>query len=245
MRLYILRKYGALFILIGVFILARILTTGFFNMFNLSIILTMSSILGFLALGETLVIFTRGFDLSVGNVASMSTVIITAIMLHSHENLHPSLVIISAILVALMGGALIGTINGLAVVFMKIPPFIATMGGMWIAYGVAFLILRGVPTKLQITSIKILGSGKIFFFTIPFLTLIIVMGILYFLLKNTSLGVRIYSSGGNDYAAYLSGIKVGRVRLLVCCCGAWWSVSLRWCGEYMGSPCRCNNLADP
>ncbi len=213
--LYTLRKFSPLLILAGVLVLARILTMGFFNSFNLSVILTMSAILGFLALGETLVIFTRGFDLSVGNVASMSTVVIAAITLRFQGAMPDGLLTVIAVLVALAAGMGVGLVNGIAVVLMKIPPFIATMGGMWIAYGVAFLILRGVPTRLAADSFKVLGSGRVLFFPVAFLTLVAILAILYFFIKRTSIGARIYASGGNDYAAYLSGINVGKVRLVV------------------------------
>lgn len=214
MILEILRKYSGFFVLAIVLILARLFTTGFFNSYNIAIILTMSAILGFLALGETLVIFTRGFDLSVGNVASMSTVLIAAVMLHLHESLPPGLVIAIAIAAAMVGGALIGAINGLAVTYMKVPPFIATMGGMWIAYGFAFLILRGVPTKLYVASFKILGKSKILFLPIPFFTLLVFIFIVYLIFKHTALGPKVYASGGNTYAAYLSGIKTNKVRFM-------------------------------
>jgi len=175
----------------------------------------MSAILGFLALGETLVIFTRGFDLSVGNVASMSSVIIAASMLYLHKAVPPGLVIIVAVLLALGAGALIGGMNGFAVTYMKIPPFIATIGGMWIAYGIAFFILRGVPTGLKITSFKIVGRGQLFYVPIPFATLVVVMIIFYIILRKTPLGVHIYATGGNPYAVHLSGINTKRVKMII------------------------------
>ncbi len=215
MNLYVLRKYSPLIVLAGVLLLARVLTTGFFNTFNLSVILTMSAVLGFLALGETMVIFTRGFDLSVGNVASMSTVIVAAVMLRLQGTMPDMAVTLIAVLLALAAGIGVGALNGIAVVRMRIPPFIATMGGMWIATGLAFLILRGVPTRLAVSSFKVLGSGRVLFFSVPFLTLVAVMLVLYFFIRRTTIGARVYAAGGNDYAAHLSGINVGRVRLLI------------------------------
>jgi ribose/xylose/arabinose/galactoside ABC-type transport system permease subunit len=215
MNWYVLRKFSPLIILAAVLILARILTTGFFNIFNLSVILTMTSILGFLALGETMVIFTRGFDLSVGNVASMSTVIVAAVMKVFQGAMPDGIVMVLAALLALAAGAVVGLINGAAVVGMKIPPFIATMGGMWIATGVAFLILRGVPTRLTLEPFTILGSGGVWFFPIVFIVLVGVTLVLQFFMSRTAIGARVYSAGGNDYAAHLSGISVSKVRLLV------------------------------
>ncbi len=215
MNRYVLRKWSPLIILVCVLVLAFVLTTNFFNFYNLSVILTMSSVLGFLALGETIVIFTRGFDLSVGNVASMSTVIVAAVMVRLQGTMPDIAVTLIAVLLALAGGLIIGLINGLSVVVMKIPPFIATIGGMWIATGVAFLILRGVPTRLAMDGFRAIGSQRILFFSVPFLALILVMLVVHFFISRTSIGTRIYASGGNDYAAHLSGISVRKVRMIV------------------------------
>lgn len=215
MNRYVLRTWSPLIILACVLVLAFVLTTNFFNIFNLSVILTMSAVLGFLALGETLVIFTRGFDLSVGNVASMSTVIVAAVMVRLQGTMPDIAVTLIAVLLALAGGLVIGLINGLSVVVMKIPPFIATMGGMWIATGVAFLILRGVPTRLVMGGFRAIGSQRVLFFSVPFLALILVMLVVHFFISRTSIGTRIYASGGNDYAAHLSGISVRKVRMIV------------------------------
>jgi ribose/xylose/arabinose/galactoside ABC-type transport system permease subunit len=86
------------------------------------------------------------------------------------------------------------------------------MGGMKIAYGIAFLILKGVPTKLHIAAFKLLGKEKILYLPIPFFTLLVFLLIVYLIFSRTSIGPRVYASGGNTYAAYLSGIKTEKVR---------------------------------
>ena len=204
MSMYLFRKYSPLIILVCVFLLARIVASDFFNSYNLSVIFTMTAVLGFLALAETIVIFTRGFDLSVGSVASLSTVIVAAVMLRLHGTMPDLAVTIIAVLISLVAGLVMGSINGFTVVVLKIPPFIGTLGGMWIATGFAFLILRGVPTGLAVSSFKVLGNARVLFFSVSFLILVAVMLTVHFFIRRTSIGVRVYAAGGNDYAAYLS-----------------------------------------
>lgn len=198
----------------GVFLLLLAFTTpDFFNAFNLRSTVTFASILGFLVIGETLVILTRGIDLSVGSIASLSTVITAALMKFYGKELNYEVIFFLCFALSTLAGLGIGTINGLFVSYLNVPPFISTLSGLLIGSGFAYFILRGVPTTLAIASFRNITRGRILFMPIPFLVLLAVSILFWYLLTRTSWGRYIYAVGGNEYASFLSGIDTKKVVL--------------------------------
>ncbi len=198
------------------FLLLLALTTPeFFNTFNLRSTVTFSSILGFLVLGETIVIITKGIDLSVGSIASLSTVITAALMKFYGKELNNVLIFALCFAISILAGLGIGTINGFFVSYCKVPPFISTLAGLLIGSGFAFFILRGVPTPLAISSFRTIARGNFLIFPIPipFFSLLIFGITFWYLLSRTSWGKYLYAVGGNEYASFLSGIDTKRIML--------------------------------
>lgn len=207
-------------ILLSIYIiLALLLITfidGFYNIFNIASILGLGSIIGFLVIGEALIILTGGIDLSVGNVASFSSVVLAWTMLTCKDQLASPLVIALSVFMAILSGACIGFINGISVTKLRIPPLIATLGGMWIAGGLAEYIFSGVPTRLAIRSFKVVGRLKILgLFPLPFLVFFVIALILSVILEKMKIGRYVYAVGGSKEAAYLSGVKTDKV-LITC-----------------------------
>ena len=207
-------------ILLSIYIiLALLLITfidGFYNIFNIASILGLGSIIGFLVIGEALIVLTGGIDLSVGNVASFSSVVLAWTMLTFKNQLPVPLVITLSVILAMFSGLCVGFINGIAVTKLKIPPLIATLGGMWIAGGFAEYIFSGVPTRLAIRSFKVVGRLKVFsVFPLPFLVFFSVSMILFVILEKMKSGRYVYAVGGSKEAAYLSGVKTDKV-LITC-----------------------------
>jgi len=189
-----------------------IFAEGFFNAFNIASILGLSSIMGFMVIGEALVIITGGIDLSVGNVASFSSVVCAWTMLSFYEKFPPLIVVILTIIFGIMSGVFVGFINGFSVARLKITPLIATLGGYWIAVGLAEYIFSGVPTPLAIASFSNLGRFKILkIFPLPFLFFILCAILVSVILEKVRMGRYVYAVGGARDAAYLSGIKTERV----------------------------------
>ena len=109
-------------------------------------------------------------------------------------------------------GALLGLTNGLLITRVKVPPFIATLGMMGIARGLALIFSQGIPIYGLDSRFKYIGQGKLFdVIPVPTLIVIAVYAIFYVVLNYTRFGRFIYSIGSNSEAARLSGINVAFV----------------------------------
>ncbi|UCF98184.1 MAG: ABC transporter permease [Spirochaetaceae bacterium] len=193
-----------------------IFTDGFFNRFNIASILGLGSIMGFMVLGETMVVLTGGIDLSVGNIASFASVMTAWTMITFQNKLPDPVVLVLTVLIGLACGAAVGLINGFAVTRMDIPPLIATLGGFWIAVGFAEFVFSGVPTPLKIQSFRFLGRFKLFgMFPLVFLVFLAFTIVVAVVLTRLRAGRYVYAVGGSREAAYLSGIKTKRVLMFV------------------------------
>jgi ribose transport system permease protein len=176
----------------------------------------LGSIIGFLVLGESIIILLAGLDLSVGAVASFSSVVLAYSMIIFGNSMSVSLVIAFSVVLAILSGAAIGLINGLSVTKLNIPPIIATLGGMWIAMGLAEYIFSGVPTKLEVSSFKLIGRFKVLgVFPLPFLMFMVFAIVSSIILEKTRVGRYVYAVGGSKEAAFLSGLKTDRI-LITC-----------------------------
>ncbi len=120
---------------------------------NLLTVCLQTSIIVMIAIGQTYVIITAGIDLSIGSNIALSG-ITTSMALMS------GLPIPAAIVIGLFSGTLVGLLNGMIVVYGKLPPFIVTLGTMSIVRGVALVLTGGIPISGLPKSFKYIGSGK-------------------------------------------------------------------------------------
>lgn len=178
-------------------------TTGrnFFSPGNISSILTGTSVLGFIAIGQTLVILVGSLDLSVPYVASLASLIAAGVMANSSANILPG------VLLALGAAAVIGLANGLIVAGLKVHGFIATLGMGLIISGYLATNFKGSfgQTPFAFRLVGATGLGPV-----PISTLIMlgcaVLAML--LLHRTRTGHHIYAVGGDLNVARMSGIRV-------------------------------------
>jgi ribose transport system permease protein len=203
-----LRALGMLPILVLLCIGFSVLTENFASWQNLSIIAQQASINMVLAAGMTFVILTGGIDLSVGSILSISAVVA---MLMS---LVPQLGMLS-VPAALLCGLLFGIVNGALVAFMKLPPFIVTLGTLTAVRGLARLVGNDGTIYNPDIGFAFIGNAQVL--GVPWLVIIAfaVVAVSWFVLRRTVLGLQIYAVGGNAEAARLSGIKVWVVLLFV------------------------------
>ena len=205
----VLREYDLVFLFIFLLVILAVNNPEmFFNPRNLSSILRLSTIVGIVTIGEGLVLLTKGVDLSVGAVIGLVS-ILTAVILQSHG-------IIIAVIITLSISALIGLINGLLVVKGQIPAIITTLGMMWFVRGIAGAITNGRLVRItndHFTNLSRLSFGNI----VPyfFLVLLILGGVGIFITSKFSIGKHIYAIGGNEQAAFYSGIDVSKVKIIV------------------------------
>lgn len=211
-----IREYMLIFVLCGILVIISIFYRSFFNIFNIASILGMGAMIGFLVLGESIVILSGGFDLSVGNVASFSSVILAWSMMFFSARTNIIMTIVLSVLFAILAGCIIGLINGFAVSKMKIQPLIATLGGMWIAGGLSEFVFSGVPKTLVVENFKIIGREKLFDF-LPIATIVFIIFVLvaYFILTKRKEGRYLFAIGGSREAAFLSGISVDRILIYI------------------------------
>lgn len=196
--------------LIVLFIFLSFASPAFLTVDNLFNVGTQTAVVALIAIGQTLVIITKGIDLSVGSVAALTGVL--GVMIMADLGLPPLLAIFGGILV----GAGAGFVNGFLVSIANLNPFIATLGMLSVARGLVLLITGATAVFGVPDSFRLLGQGTIFFgFPIPVLVLIIVAIIGHFVLTRTRLGRYAYAIGSNKEAARLSGIRVGLFLIFV------------------------------
>ena len=207
-------KQRKLLLVIAVMVLIGAGMNGaFLSTYNVNALLIDVSIIGCLALAEMLVMITGGIDISIGYIASVSSVM-TAFMMLKLEALPAGLNLVLSILSAVIVCALLGALNGIGVVYLKLPPLVSTLCGMWIARGVAFYALNGVATPYVVEDITMLarrGLGPI-----PFSLLLLIAILIYlnYSMRHKETGRNIYAVGGNEYAANISGVNVRRTKML-------------------------------
>lgn len=197
-------------VVVGVF---SALSPVFRSMDNLLNILTDYSHIGLLAVGMTFPILLRGIDLSVGSTMGLAGMVAFDLLLVLRL---PGAVAIPAVLLV---GVLAGAVNSLLVVVLRLNPFIATLATMVAFRGLTYAISgrqldRGLST-VPIQDLTYLGiDGSIGSVPLVFVYLLAFAILAHVLLTRTRLGRDIYAVGGNERAAHLAGIKVGRVTLL-------------------------------
>jgi ribose transport system permease protein len=204
----IIRTVGMLPILILLCIGFQLMSGRFFSGQNLSIVTQQASINTVLACGMTAVILTGGIDLSVGSILAASAMVAVI------GSLIPDAGWLG-IPMALAIGLLFGLINGGLVAFVRLPPFISTLGSLTAVRGIARLLGGDTTVFNSHLSFAFIGNGSVA--GIPWLVIIAFISVIasWIILRRTVLGVHIYATGGNENAARLSGIKVWFVFLFV------------------------------
>jgi ribose transport system permease protein len=176
------------------------------NVFN---VLRSSSYLVILAVGQMLVLIVGGFDLSVGAVVALTSVSSALVMAGLRTDLagQQSLIIVLGVLAGLGCGLAVGLVNGLCVAYLRVSPFMVTLGTASIATGIALLLTNGIPVYgMPVGYVD--GFGRALWLNLPsavYLAIAIVAAI--WVLQNfTRMGRYIFAVGGNLQAAIVSGV---------------------------------------
>ncbi len=203
-----LRAGPALILLLLIMVIAS-QTDIFLTVNNLGNVLAQTAVIATLALGQLLVILTRGIDLSVGSILALSTV--TGALIFESITAGPVV-----ILVMLVTGALIGLVNGLVFVKAKLPhPFITTLAMLSIARGAALVLTDGQPKQGMPDLVRTIGGGSVGAF--PYSAFVVAGATLLtmLLLYRLTWGRWVYAVGGDPEAARRVGIPVDRVLISV------------------------------
>ena len=201
-----MRQAGVASGCVGLFITFSILTPDFRTASNLLEIMLQSSINAIIAIGMTLVVMTKGIDLSVGSVVGLSSMVAASQM--------PAGVGVAVVL-GITVGLVCGTLNGIVIAKLKLPDFIVTLGTMSIYRGAALIYNNGQPFYDISNTFRSIFAGDLFGAPTPVVYTIVIAVIAFFVVRFTTLGEHVIAVGGNEEAAQLSGIAVDRVKIAV------------------------------
>jgi fructose transport system permease protein len=179
---------------------------------NLSLVLQQVMVVGVLAIGQSLIILTAGIDLSCGMVMALGGMVMTKFAVN--YGINPYLAIVGGLAVTTGFGLL----NGLLVTRIKLPPFIVTLGTLNIAFAITQIysnaqVVQNLPGEMTaLGNTFSLGSTEVSLGTV---TMIVLYGLAWFVLRETAPGRHLYAVGNNPEAARLTGIRVDRVLVAV------------------------------
>lgn len=217
-------------LVMSIVVFGILLGSKFFSPFALTLILQQVQIVGILAVAQTLVILTKGIDLSVGAIMVLSSVVM------GQFTFRYGLPVEVAIAAGLLCGMLCGFINGWLVAHMKLPPFIVTLGMWQIVLATNFLYsknetIRAQDIEAQAPLLQFFGSkfavgGAVFTYGVIFMVVLVLL--FAYILRHTAWGRHVYAVGDDPEAAELSGVRVKQVLVsvyvlsgLICAFAGW------------------------
>jgi len=221
-----LLRLRALVALVALCLVFALMSPEFLTTGNLAILVKHVAINAILAIGMTFVILGGGIDLSVGSIAGLCGMIAGA-LLSEGLVLRPVGVVIHfhawlVVLIALLAGMLIGAANGWLVSRLRVAPFIATLGVLYVARGTAMLMSGGATfpnlagnAALGNTGFPLVGTATPLGVPAPIWLMAVLALVGMFVAGRTPFGRQVYAIGGNPRAALLAGVRVARVTLLV------------------------------
>ena len=198
------------FLLLIAIIVFAMLSSRFYGFENIKNVLRQSSYLTMVAMGQMLALLTGGFDLSVGTILAVTSVV-GALAMASMYAAFPDAVLLCIVVGMLAGigaGALIGIANGTGV-SLGVSPFMMTLGMASVGFGISLYLTGGVPVYGMPKEFgSVLGFGQLFgFIPAPVIVTCLLIAIMYVVLNRTRMGRYFYAIGGNLKAATLSGIN--------------------------------------
>lgn len=180
---------------------------------NVVNIIRQSSMRGIAAIGQAFVILTAGIDISIGGVALITSVAGAALMTANAQQslLSSPLPLALGLAIMLLTGVGWGSVSGLSVSRLKMPPLIVTLAIWQIANGIAFRMCIGRAIGQLPSGIAFFGQGTIASVPVPSIIFISVAVVAYLILTYTTYGKSVYATGGNPVSAWLSGVKVNNI----------------------------------
>lgn len=209
-------KYGTILIFIVMVILMALIKPEFLTYKNIINVIKQQTPIVIIALGVTFTIISGGIDISGGSIIALCSVVIAMLAHPVGDAAGPGqLPLIVTILAGIVVGGILGTISGLVISYSNVPPFIATLGMMTAARGLALIVSGGRPVSGFTKAFDFIGSGSVLGIPILIFILAFTFVISYILLHKTKFGIYVFAIGGNEMAAIVSGVKVKRNKTLV------------------------------
>ncbi len=205
------QAFMMLLIAIGLFLIGGIINVRFLSLTNIGSILGLAALLGFAAAGQTLVVAVGGgIDISAGSMMSLGAIIAVQVMNIRNLLILPSLVYI------LITGAIIGLINAGGIIRAKVPPLVMTLAMASVITSIQLLYSGGTPEGKPAPIITFIGTARLLPM-LPYLVIVAIITVILmqFLLNRTVFGRHFFATGNNVNAAFLSGVRVHRIKTLV------------------------------
>ena len=209
-----LARFAPLIFLLVLMLVFAIIEPRFMSSINLFNVMRQVSITGLLAIGMTFVILTAGIDLSVGSLLAFAGLVAAAVAKGGMQDRFTvgdntigygwPLAALAAIAVGLLGGL----VQGVAITRLKVPAFVATLGGMSVFRGAALLFAAGGPISGFQPNFTWWGQGQIAGVPVPVIIFLVAAVVAHVVLRYTRYGRRVYAVGGNPEAARLAGVNV-------------------------------------
>ena len=198
------------FLILFAIVIFALLSDSFLTVRNLVNVARQSTYLVIVTMGQMLALLTGGFDLSVGTILALSSVVgamTMSAMLGAFPN-SVALVIFVGLMGGLCAGLSVGVVNGIGVSVFNVNPFMMTLGMASVGFGIALYLTGGVPVYgLPEAFSNVFGFGSFFGVPTPVLVTASLILIMYFLVNWTKTGRYFYAVGGNIKASSLSGIN--------------------------------------
>lgn len=223
--LLLLLKLRTFIALIAVFAFFSIAAPNFLSMANIVIMTKHVAITAILAIGMTYVIVAGGIDLSVGSIVGLTGMVAGGLILNGFDTGLGVTIWFNTVEIVLIGlgvGVAVGVVNGLLITRLNVTPFIATLGTLYAARGLALLSSDGRTfsglnwsPEYGDSGFGWLGAGVMLGVPALIWALVLIGLAAGYAGARTPVGRRIYAVGGNERAAALSGVKVDRVKMVV------------------------------
>jgi ribose/xylose/arabinose/galactoside ABC-type transport system permease subunit len=204
----LLQSVGILTTLTVVCVAVSIADSSFSSAGNIRNILTNASILAVCGFGMTLAIAMRSIDLSVGSVLALTACVAAKVGANDGS-------VVAAVAAGLGAGLAVGAINGLIISKFRVPAFVATLGMMSVARGVALLYTDGESILVGNASFSWIAREQVLGIPMPFLIALATLALLWLLFNHTRFGRHVAAAGGNEPAAVASGIRIDRLVIAV------------------------------
>jgi ribose transport system permease protein len=205
----VMSKYAPVLVLIFLVVLFAFISPNFFTLFNITMLLRQVSFAAISAVGLMFVMISGGIDLSIGSQIVLTNVVLAILLAYENVTLY------IAIPVCLLLGTLMGFINGMLVIKLKIHPLVTTLGTSQIFRGIGFIICNARNIIGLPDSFRVFGQGFVWKIPIPVIIMVVIALIGSFILTRTYFGRKVFALGGNEEAARLAGVNVNRMRVVL------------------------------
>lgn len=200
-------EHRTIIVLILLVAIVGYLIPSFLTLNNILNVFRQVSITGIVAVGMTFVIITGGIDISVGSIVALSGVV-AALAMQSGISIPISIIL------ALLAGIGVGSLNGLIIAYGRVMAFVATLGTMYLIRGLTLIIAKGQAIWDLPNSFVLIGTGYFFGIPIPVIIALLIYLIGHILLNYFTYGRYTLAVGGDEESARLCGVAVKRIKLL-------------------------------